>query len=71
MAQLDEKSIVENVWEFGEKNILGDNKYTLDQKNLRSLRKKAADLDLTRIEIPKNQGGLGFDFKTRSKIFSW
>ena len=44
-------------------------RYNIDQKNLRSLRKKAADLGLTRIEIPKNQGGLGFNFKTRSKIF--
>ena len=69
MTHLDENSILEKVWEFGKKNILDDNQYNMDQKNLRSLRKKAADLGLTRIEIPKNQGGFGFDFKTRSKIF--
>ena len=69
MTHLNENSILNQVWEFGEKNILDDNQYNIDQKNLKSLRKKAADLGLTRIEIPKNQGGLGFDFKTRSKIF--
>ena len=69
MTHLDENLIIDKVWEFGTKNILDDNQYTIDKKNLRSLRKKAADLGLTRIEIPKNQGGLGFDFKTRSKIF--
>ena len=69
MKHLDENSIVDKVWEFGKRNILDDNQYNIDQKNLRSLRKKAADLGLTRIEIPKNQGGLGFNFKTRSKIF--
>jgi len=69
MKHLDENSLVDKVWEFGKRNILDDNQYNIDQKNLRSLRKKAADLGLTRIEIPKNQGGLGFNFKTRSKIF--
>ena len=69
MKHLDENSLVDKVWEFGKRNILDDNQYKIDQKNLRSLRKKAADLGLTRIEIPKNQGGLGFNFKTRSKIF--
>ncbi len=69
MTHLDETSILEKVWEFGETNILDDNRYNMDQKNLKLLRKKAADLGLTRVEIPKNQGGLGFDFKTRSKIF--
>ena len=69
MTHLNENSILNQVWEFGKKNILDDNQYNIDQKNLRSLRKKAADLGLTRIEIPKNQGGLGFNFKTRSKIF--
>ena len=40
----------------------------MTQKSKR-LRQLAAESGFTKIEIPESQGGLGLDFKTRSKVF--
>ena len=66
---LRKHAIIEEAHAFGERNLINCNLETIDSKEHKRLRKLAAESGFTKIEIPESQGGLGLDFKTRSKVF--
>ena len=64
-----EHSIIEEAQAFGERHLINCNLETINSKEHKILRQLAAESGFTKIEIPESQGGLGLDFKTRSKVF--
>ena len=64
-----EHPIIEKARSFGNQHLATLNIDNIDLNNHKKLRRLAANQGFTKIEIPKKLGGLGLDFKTRSKVF--
>ena len=64
-----EHLIIENARSFGNQYLATPKIDDINLNSHKKLRQLAASQGFTKIEIPEEHGGLGLDFKTRSKVF--